>query len=100
MSDRNHHRGHLMYFDLASDAWKYADDDTLVRGQERPCGHCEESTTPKGHDPCISDLPGVMNACCGHGRPQEAYVQFSNWKCIRGQHALDIANEMKRRCQA
>jgi hypothetical protein len=27
-------------------------------------------------DPCIGYLPGVYNACCGHGNPAEAYLTF------------------------
>lgn len=42
------------------------------------CGHCGLSRTPEGHDGCIGTLPGVTNACCGHGGTAEgAYVQFS-----------------------
>lgn len=31
------------------------------------CPHCGQARM--GHDPCISNLPGVVNACCGHGDP-------------------------------
>lgn len=27
-------------------------------------------------DPCIGYLPGVHNACCGHGNDAEAYMTF------------------------
>jgi hypothetical protein len=43
----------------------------------RQCGHCGLRAGANEHDPCISELPGeVMNACCGHGRTEEAYIQY------------------------
>jgi hypothetical protein len=30
--------------------------------------------TENGHDPCIGELSGVMNACCGHGETDMAYI--------------------------
>src|SRR3954462_3208827 len=47
------------------------------------CKRCGLARTPKGHDPCIANLPGVVFACCGHGENQ-AYVVFENGVCIRG----------------
>jgi hypothetical protein len=29
------------------------------------CERCGLPPTRKGHDPCLDDLPGVVNACCG-----------------------------------
>src|SRR5258707_458524 len=34
---------------------------------KRPCVVCHQLRTPEGHDPCIANLPGVFQACCGHG---------------------------------
>jgi hypothetical protein len=34
---------------------------------KRPCAVCHRLRTPEGHDPCIANLPGVIQACCGHG---------------------------------
>ena len=48
-----------------------------------PCGQCGGMPTEKGHDPCIADLPGVVNACCGHGT-HSGYVHFENGLVIRG----------------
>lgn len=42
------------------------------------CLHCGLNRTPEGHDGCIGTLENVMNACCGHGRPKEAYIQFNH----------------------
>jgi hypothetical protein len=41
------------------------------------CPRCGMSPTEAGHDPCIADMEGVRNACCGHG-VEYPYVQFSD----------------------
>lgn len=91
MVARSHHRGHLMYYDESIDEWRYSDDDSLVKDhwKERPCGKCGENFTLNGHDPCITNLPGVLNACCGHGDDSMVYVQFDGGKTIRGSYATD-----------
>lgn len=51
---------------------------------DKPCLTCGATARDaKGHDPCISDLPGVLHACCGHGRG-EAYVMFENCMTLHG----------------
>lgn len=42
------------------------------------CSHCGIGRTPEGHDGCIGTLKNVMNACCGHGQIEMAYVQFDH----------------------
>jgi len=63
------------------------------------CGHCGLKRTPEGHDGCIGTLPNVMNACCGHGETEMAYVQFWDdiWgdKSIEGQEALNYITKNK-----
>jgi hypothetical protein len=46
-----------------------------------PCPACKMVRPPSGHDPCIADLPGVQNACCGHGG--EGYIQFTDGRIVR-----------------
>jgi hypothetical protein len=46
--------------------------------EDLPCGHCGLHFTPEGHDGCLGTIPGVMNACCGHGNPKHAYIQLLN----------------------
>jgi hypothetical protein len=60
--------------------WRYADTDTLVSDCQytRLCFHCRNAATDKEHDPCIADLEGVTNACCGHGVEKDAYVSFDD----------------------
>ena len=80
MAARGHHRGHPMYFDEASQLWRYEDGGAAVKDcwSEKDCGRCGEPFSADGHDPCIANLPGVRNACCGHGSDAEAYVQFDD----------------------
>jgi hypothetical protein len=70
----------------------YLADDMLVprnsRGQfikpdKLKCTKCKKKATKDGHDPCIANLPGVTDACCGHGR-HEGYLIFENGTVIRG----------------
>lgn len=66
-------------------------------GQIHPCIHCDKLPTKEGHDGCIGTLPTqhVMNACCGHGSDNQAYVQFWNKPRIAGQEAINYINENK-----
>ena len=88
-------RGHLVEYDGTQ--WIYSDDKTpTVEGwKERPCGHCGKHFTPEGHDGCLGTLSGVMNACCGHGVESEAYIQFLDGKCIRGENSIRIMELIK-----
>lgn len=36
-------------------------------------------------DPCLGMLPGVNNACCGHGCKTNAYVQMSDGNPVTGE---------------
>lgn len=65
------------------------------------CPKCEcfigrRCVTP---DPCIGYLPGVYNACCGHGDDKSAYVSFGFTKKtavnITGRKALKIIQAMR-----
>jgi hypothetical protein len=49
----------------------------------RPCAKCGKLPTKEGHDACLGTLPGVIDACCGHG-VREAYIHFENGVTIRG----------------
>lgn len=78
------------------EGWVYSDTKesvTYVKGKpQRPCGHCNKPETPNEHDPCIADLPYLQNACCGHGDPSRAYVQFLNGSTIHGADAKVLQN--------
>lgn len=85
---KNQLRGHPI--EWRDGHWVYCDtgDPTVQTWRERPCGHCGRHNTPEGHDGCLGALPGVVNACCGHGEAGAAYVAFARGPCLRGRDAL------------
>lgn len=93
MTASSHWRGWPIYWD--GRYWRYKDTDDCVRAVDRPCGLCGQDNTPEGHDPCLGTLPGVANACCGHGHGAEAYVQFDNGQDVRGFDALPVIERLK-----
>lgn len=82
-------RGHPIYW--ISGHWRYQDTNsrTIEEWDSRPCGHCNKHKTKDGHDACLGALPGVSNACCGHGDVLDTYIQFNGGKIINGQQAMD-----------
>ena len=93
--------------------WVYTDTGAPVDmsvpygGADRPCAGCGQLPTPLGHDACIAGLPGVRNACCGHGHGPEGshpddpqaspgyrqyvpYVELASGTYLRGQAAMDF----------
>jgi hypothetical protein len=77
VTTRDTYRGHPMSY--VDGAWRYNDTGQRVSDNpHRPCGHCGLSDTSEGHDGCLGTLPGVVNACCGHGDNRTAYVQFAD----------------------
>ena len=84
------HRGHSIV--LKSGVWLYADTRLPVSEQpDRQCGHCGKPNTPEGHDGCLGELAGVLNACCGHGRHEVAYLQTVDGRRFTGKIALKMA---------
>lgn len=84
----SHDKGHLIIWDENLDDWIYADDKTIVRYNPRSCPRCGHMPTEEGYDYCLGKLPGVLNACCGHG-VEEGYIQFENGIEIRGNIRVD-----------
>lgn len=80
-------RGHPIYWDGKN--WRYQDngDRTIWSPKGRSCGFCLLPNRSDGIDACLGRLPLVRNACCGHGKGQEAYVQFSTQFSFRGHWA-------------
>ena len=69
------HRGHTIV-QQEDESWIYADTGQGVsKNPNRQCGHCDLPNRKDGHDACLGVLPGVMNACCGHGDVLTSYVQ-------------------------
>lgn len=88
------YRGHHIMQWLSED-WRYADTGQLSYS-DRPCGRCHLPRTPEGHDQCLGEIKGIMNACCGHGSVGEAYVQFSPEYRIAGEVALAFMRTLGR----
>ena len=78
------HQGYEIYYDEERESWCYVDNDVPIRFKQRPCPQCGKSYGVDGHDPCLGRLPGVINACCGHGGRCTSYIQFENGVTIEG----------------
>ncbi|MCK5617122.1 hypothetical protein KAR91_85455 [Candidatus Pacearchaeota archaeon] len=84
---RSYWRGHAIVF--LKGQWLY--DDTKeptpgYGGKYRPCGACKKTfdgSYDGEADPCLGELPGVDNACCGHGIQAESYIRFTNGITIK-----------------
>lgn len=85
-TDRSMYRGHKMA--LVDGAWRYADGVAVRDDPFRACGHCGSPNTADGHDGCLGTLPGVINACCGHGTVDDAYVVLEDGSQMDGANAL------------
>lgn len=79
MNEASFLRGHPIFF--KDGEWFYEDSNTPTIGNERDCGYCGRANNKKGHDGCLGTLPHVMNACCGHGMFDKAYIQFPPYLC-------------------
>ena len=71
-------------------------EDTETTWKQRPCGRCSLHETPEGHDACLGTLPGVENACCGHGNDRDAFIQYSDGRYVQGQNAIDCFKQIRR----
>lgn len=69
----------------------YQDDHSPVTADSiRPCKGCGACIKQGEQDPCIANLPGTLNACCGHGRettatgkPNPGYVGLEDGRTFR-----------------
>ena len=90
MTAQSTFRGHAIHY---AGEWRFADGVPVADAwRDRPCGHCGQPDTPDGHDGCLGRLSGVANACCGHGDPDEAYVQFADGRRIAGRTAKEFCD--------
>lgn len=90
---RDYLRGHPI--ELKNGEWFYKDNETPTVGNERSCGSCGKGNTKEGHDGCLGTIRGLMNACCGHGHKNEAYVQFLDGRILSGEDALTVLHILK-----
>ena len=91
-------RGNEIYFNESDKTWYYKDSNIPVpeNYKTRPCGNCGKNYTEEGHDGCLGTLIGLMNACCGHGNVEEAYVQFWDGEIVTGEDAKIIQDILKK----
>lgn len=68
---------------------RYCDDLSLLDASNlRVCTKCGGDPNDfGGHDPCIANLPGVRNACCGHGR-DDPYIEFEDGRVVSGHFTI------------
>lgn len=72
----------------------YLDDGVDLKNDiNRRCGHCGLNNDKDGHDPCFGKLDGVLNACCGHGITDQAYIKFENGETVRGNEAIKFKKD-------
>lgn len=90
------HRGHEITYIGNDWYYKHRNEKVVFVRDKVPCIHCEKIPTVFGEDACIGSLIGVMNACCGHGEEEEAYIQFLDEETIRGKDAIIIMNVLKK----
>ena len=99
MSGRSEFRGHpLIWID---DKWVYEDDGSDIPangGDIRPCKKCGKLfTLGEGEvDPCLGVLPGVDNACCGHGTNERSYIRFENGVVVEGFDTIKYTEKYRR----
>lgn len=89
-------RGHPIVW--RNDMWVYEDNGLPIPGwggEVRPCIVCgqREWSGEGAVDKCLGLLPGVSNACCGHGDPAYSYIQFTNGLLIRGFRVVEPRKE-------
>ena len=80
MTVTQNQRGHEIYYNYKKKKWLYSDDNSSAT-VDRPCKRCGAKATIFGHDACLEDLAdckGITNACCGHGRDEDAYILLAD----------------------
>ena len=87
MAARSYFRGHPIVW--VDEKWVYKDTskEAGFNGEVRPCKKCGalfEGSNEGDADPCLGELPGADNACCGHGVPSQAYIRFTNGVAVTG----------------
>jgi len=85
MTAKSTWRGHEIEW-FNDEVFIYSDTRQPVsENKDRRCGHCNKPNRPDDHDPCLGELPGVKNACCGHGVEGDSYIQFLDGRHIFGE---------------
>lgn len=94
-----HHRGHMIV--RPGERWIYADTRLPVEADKtRACGHCRLDNRDDGHDACLGELPGVVNACCGHGISRDAWAVKEDGSRVSSVDALRFFEDCGVRVEA
>lgn len=95
MPTKSYWRGYpivwIKSFKISDETGRWFFEDTMEPlpdhgGAIRPCAECNKifKGSYNGEaDPCLGELPGVDNACCGHGIKSESYIRFTNGIIIK-----------------
>lgn len=101
--DSTEYLGYKAYFchKKGEEDIKYADNNVSVFKEARPCKLCKRFpiiTKNHRYDACLGKLPGVKNACCGHGL-KDGYIQFNNLVRVNTKkltkQALELEEKLK-----
>jgi hypothetical protein len=79
-----YHGWNIEYID---EKWRYSDTKEPIPGwggESRPCKKCGAAIKEGEPDKCLGYLPGVDNACCGHGNKELSYIRFTNGLTVSG----------------
>lgn len=88
------HRGHHMTVTPGDpQGWRYTDGVPVAMDPSRPCGACGRADDEAGHDGCLGELPGVVNACCGHGNVRDAWVVLADGRRLAKEAAVALFRE-------
>ena len=72
MSVLSHSRGHRIHHDGKD--WRYSDNGTLLKDEERPCIRCGKYPTREGYDACMGYVENASSVCCGHGEAEKIAI--------------------------
>ena len=88
MTATGYHRGHAMRIRGRCVAGTQRRACWCQTTRSQRAGTAESRLHRKRHDGCLGTLPGVVNACCGHGTDGEAYVSLDDGRRLAGLDAL------------
>lgn len=89
MSATSYNHGAPIEFDYLNNQWAYLDDKISILNNPRLCPKCSKMPTEEGYDGCLGKLPGILEACCGHGI-RKGYIIFENGKKIYFDNISDL----------
>ena len=77
-------RGHEIYYDCNTMAWRYKNTHKIVKDDDLECPRCNEKPVD-GVDFCLQGLKDcgfISDACCGHG-VEKGYIKLKDGRIFR-----------------